>query len=315
MSIDYQFGNHKFFTNKINLTKNTYQNFYPQKTFSNGIYPHKTKLKLKNTMSYNFSPLTKETSKNNNLSTPSQSNPISNNNTWYNTNGFSPTSTKNIFSQVRTIKEKIVRKKLPKNKKHLLSMKYIGLKTDFNNINNCNYLKLTKESNVDNEKMIEFNNDLHKKKLKNFFTEDKDLLKDMKRKKIKIKANELIKTVENKHNAYDTRNSLSFPNFKLTEEKEKKNIPKNMKSNTITKNYEIHNPFIDSKNNKKEKTKIDSFTETENRVITTFGNSKKNNDLLIRLKKKNIINKNNENKKNEKDEKNEKNKNKNNRNK
>ena len=316
MSIDYQFGNHKFFTNKINLTKNTYQNFYPQKTFSNGIYPHKTKLKLKNTMSYNFSPLNKEKSKNNNLSTPSQSNPISNNNTWYNTNGFSPTSSKNIFSQVRTIKEKIVRKKIPKNKKHLLSMKYIGLKTDFNNINNCNYLKLTKESNIDNEKIIESNNNLHKKKLKkNFFTEDKNLLKDMKRKKIKIKANELINTIENKNNAYDTRNSLSFPNFKLTEEKENKNIPKNMKSQTVTKNYEIHNPFFDSKNNNKEKTKIDSFTETENRVITTFGNSKKNNDLLIRLKKKNKINKNNENKKNENDEKNENNVNKNNRNK
>ena len=146
-SIDYQIGIHKFSPNNYNL-KNTYQNFYPRNTFSKGIHNNNRKLKLKNTMPNLFSPSNKEKPKNKALSTPEQSNPISNNNTYYKTNGFSA-STKNIFTQIKTIKEKNIRKKIPKNKKSILSMKYIGFKGEYinnnNNINNHNYLKLVKK--------------------------------------------------------------------------------------------------------------------------------------------------------------------------
>ena len=96
MSIDYQNGIHKFSPNRFSL-KNTYQDFYPQKTYSKGMHHTHQKFKLKSTLSNTFSPLNKDKPKDKTISTPSQTNPLSNRNTCYKTNGFSPYSTKSVF--------------------------------------------------------------------------------------------------------------------------------------------------------------------------------------------------------------------------
>ena len=285
MSIDYQIGIHKFSPSNYNL-KNTYQNFYPRNTFSKGIHNNNKKLKLKNTMSNLFSPSNKEKPKNKTLSTPDQSNPISNNNTCYKTNGFSA-STKNIFTQVKAIKEKNVRKKIPKNKKSILSMKYIGFKDEYiNNINNHNYLKLVKKSNIHKDINKEIFNDINKEKIKNIFIEDKDFSKINNKKKINLKTNDLISIIENKYKKHQKLNSLSCPDIKLTEEK--KNIQNNNNKNkTVTKNFEIHNLFFESKKEEEEQL-LNYINEMERHAITTFGNAKKNKGLLVGLKNKNV---------------------------
>ena len=285
MSIDYQNIKQRHFPNKYNL-KNTYEDFYPQKTYSKGMHHNKKKLNLKknNIISHIFSPL-KNDNNNKTISSINQSNPISNNNTCYKTNGFSPRSTKTIFSQIKTIKEKSVRKKIKQNKKNLLSMKFIEFMNDnnLNDIKKHNYFKLIKKNNIVSNIIYEDNKQIpknfNKETIKYIFIGDKNNLKNDKEQKINYKANEIINKLENNHKIYKNINSFSCPNVKLNDQHFKRN--KKHSKNSI--NLEIHNLFFESS-----KENVSNFNEIESHSISTFRNIKKNKGLLYKMKNKNI---------------------------
>ena len=278
MSIDYENNLHKLFPSKYNL-KDTYKGFSPTKTFSKGIHHNNKILKMKNRMTKIYSNPHKEKYKNKTLSTPEQTNPISNNNTCYKTNGFSPRSTRSVFNPAKTLKEKNIRKKVPKNKKELLSMKYIGFIKD-HNMNNHNYLKLIKKTKEnENNNIIQDNHkEFNKENLKYIFVGDNELYKNNKKKKIPHKTNSLINKIESNCKIQKTLCSFSCPDIKLNKKKNENNKTKKDK-----KNFEIHNLFFES--SKKENEEIlNNINQIWSHTISTFGNSKKNKGLLFFLK-------------------------------
>ena len=281
MSIDYQIEMNRPFHNKYNL-KSIVQDFYPQKTYSKRMHHNAKKLNQKYNLTSNiFSPLKKDNNKS--ISTP-QNNPISNSNTCYKTNGtngFSPYSTRTIFSQIKTIKEKNTRKKIKKKKKALLSMKYIGFIKD-NNINNRkshNYFKLIKKSNilnniVNDDEIKNIHKNINKEKIKYIFLGDKNYSKNNDIKTVKTKANEIVKELENKDKINKNINSFSCPNIKLNER-----INKAQDKSKNNNNFEIHNLFFESS-----KDDINNFNELESPTISTFRNIKRNKGKIFEMK-------------------------------
>ena len=286
MSIDYQNGIHKFSPNRFSL-KNTYQDFYPQKTYSKGMHHTHQKFKLKSTLSNTFSPLNKDKPKDKTISTPSQTNPLSNRNTCYKTNGFSPYSTKSVFTQIKTIKEKNIRKKIPKNKKALLSMKYIEFIKDnkYNNIHNYNYLKLTKKDNNQKNDIINGNDKyINKEKIQYIFVGAENLPKNNNKKKTDNKTDDLINKNESNINKIQKNiNSFSCPNIKLNTQKDKQN--KNKKIKNLRKKFEVHNLFFEYSDRENEQI-LNNINNIGSHTISTFGNIKKNKGILVRLKNK-----------------------------
>ena len=281
MSIDYQNEMNRPFQNKYNL-KSIVQDFFPQKTYSKRMHHNTKKLNQKYNLTSNiFSPLKKDNNKT--ISTP-QNNPISNSNTCYKTNGtngFSPYSTRTIFSQTKTIKEKNIRKKIKKKKKALLSMKYIGFIKD-NNINNKknhNYFKLIKKSNILNNIVNDYeikniHKNINKEKIKYIFLGEKNYSKNNEIKTVKTKANELVKELESKDKINKNKNSFSCPNIKLNEQ-----INKDHDKNKNNNNFEIHNLFFESS-----KDDVNNFNELESHTISTFRNIKRNKGKIFEMK-------------------------------
>ena len=284
MSIDYESNLHKFLPNKLNL-KNTYQGFYPMKTFSKGIYHNIKILKLKNTMSNIFSHNNKDKSKNKTLSTPDQTNPISNNNTCYKTNGFSPNSTRSFFNPMKAIKEKNIRKKLPTNKKELLSMKYIGF-VKYNksglNSNNHNCLKLVKKYKENKNDQIIYDNkkEINKENIKYIFVGGDGFYKNNKKKKITNNTNDLINKIENNFKIQKKLNSFSCPDIKLNN-----NLKNETSKEKEKNNFEIHNLFFESSHKEKEEI-LNQLDQVWSHTISNFGNINKNKGSSVGLKKK-----------------------------
>ena len=281
MSIDYQNEMNRPHKNKYNL-KSIAQDFCPQKTYSKRMHHNTKKINQKYNLTSNvFSPLKKDNNKS--ISTP-QNNPISNSNTCYKTNGtngFSPYSTRTIFSQTKTIKEKNIRKKIKKKKKTLLSMKYIGFIKD-NNINNKknhNYFKLIKKSSILNnivkdDDIKNIHKNINKEKIKYIFLGEKNYSNNNEIKTVKTKTNELVKELENKDKIKKNINSFSCPNIKLNER-----INKAHDKSKNNNNFEIHNLFFESS-----KDDVNNFNELESHTISTFRNIKRNKGKIFEMK-------------------------------
>ena len=251
ISIGYQNEKNRLFQNKFSL-KSTYQDFYPQKTYSKRMHHNNKILNLKSDLASNIiSPLKKDNNKNKTISTP-QSNPISNNNTCYKTNGFSPHSTRTIFSQIKVIKEKSIRKKISKKNKALLSMKYIEFIKDNNLYNNKNnhFIKLIKKNHILNNIIIDDDTknipkNINKEKIKNIFIGEKEHFKNKEINKVNNKANELINQIEKNCKINKNINSFFYPNIKLNEGHNKGNDKRKRKSKNKN-NLEIDNLFFES---------------------------------------------------------------------
>ena len=266
----------EFSSNKFN-SKNTYQNFYGSKTFFKGANNSNQKLKLKNTNSNLF-----YIAKNKNISSPEKTIPTSNSNTYYKTNSFTPSSTRCIFTQRRTLKEKTIKNNIRNSKKTVLSIKNFDLMNNNyinNNINNNIEHQLIKNDN-------NINNNINKEKIKYIFNEEKRIPKDLLKQKINTKTNDLINKIgnnnQNKKNIFI--NSLSCPNIKLNKQNQDKD---NTKKESLPKNIQAQNPFFDSYNNDKDI--LYNLKGITNQTISSFKNpKKKGKGLLNNLSYKNI---------------------------
>ena len=225
--------------------------FFPHKTFSNGDYRNKKKiLNLKTSFGSTFSQFNGNKFK---TIYQDKSTQISNRNTYYKTNSFSPQSTKSVFWQHNLINEKNKRN-TTLNKKFTCSLKNIKLDNNknINNINNnIKYIvignkKPQNKKEVKKENKIP-NNEILGKALKN-----------------NPKNNSKIREYINKNDINTKLDFICFPQNNLqTREKEYEKEKSNQKiNNKINKRGET------SKNNKISQKK----NEESHELITDYNN-------------------------------------------
>ena len=251
ISIEYQ--------NKISIPKLTLKPlnkyFFPHKTFSNGDYRNKKILNLKTSFGSTFSHFNGNKFK---TIYQDKSTQISNRNTYYKTNSFSPKSTKSVFWQHKLIKEKNKRNTINFSKNFTCSLKNIKFDNNknFNNIkNNTKYIfignkKPQNKKEIKKENKI-LNNEILGKSLKN-----------------NHKNNSKIKDFINKNNINTKLDFIFYPQNTLqTREKEYEKEKSNQKINKRIKIL-INKPEETSKNNKI----IQKKNEESNELITDYNN-------------------------------------------
>ena len=264
--------------------------FFPQKTYSSEYnYNNKRILNLKTSFGNIFSKANNTKYNTLFLSFKDKNSNISNRNTYYKTNNFSPESTMTFVSSMKSIKEKYKRTKINQSKNSPLSLKKIEFINDKENEDN-NYINIQQN----NLKYIFVGNKDPPKKIQLKKDQRKDIIKP----NIEISGQNLIKgklfdtnksidlnAILNKNNINTNIDFISYPNCKPTKNiKNKNNLINitNKKRNESLKLKDINVKPLEDYNEKNTDYNYDNTNVKKTKTLYYKTNS--NKKLIVQIK-------------------------------